>query len=65
MGKARKAAGVAFVESIEQNGGYSGIHLATFMEIYHLKNAELEPKLQKYKGRIVLQGDIVEDDAGS
>ena len=31
----------------------------------HLKNAELEAKHQKYKGRVVLRGDIVEDDAGS
>ena len=30
------------------------------MDICHLKNAELEPKLLKYKGRIVLRGDIVE-----
>ena len=35
------------------------------MEICHLKNAELEAKHQKYKGRIVLRGDIVKDDSGS
>ena len=29
------------------------------------KNAELEPKLQKYKGRVVLRGDIVKDDSGA
>ena len=29
------------------------------MDIRHLKNAELEAKHQKYKGRVVLQGDIV------
>ena len=29
------------------------------------KNAELEPKIQKYKGRVVLRGDIVKDDSGS
>ena len=29
------------------------------------KNAELEPKLQKYKGRVVLRGDIVRDDSGA
>ena len=27
-------------------------------------NAELEPKFQKYKGRVVLRGDIVKDDSG-
>ena len=37
----------------------------TLMDIYHLKNAELEPKYQKYKGRVVLRGDIVQDDTGS
>ena len=35
------------------------------MDICHLKNAELETKLQKYKGRVVLRGDTVKDDAGS
>ena len=34
------------------------------MDICHLKNAELEAK-QKYKGRVVLGGDIVKDDSGS
>ena len=31
----------------------------------HLKNAESEPKLQKYKGRVVLRGNIVTDDPGA
>ena len=35
------------------------------MDICHLKNAELEAKHQKYKGRFVLRGDIVKDDPGS
>ena len=30
-----------------------------------MKNAELEAKHQKYKGRAVLRGDIVTDDSGS
>ena len=29
------------------------------------ENAELEPKFQKYKGRVVLRGDIVKHDSGS
>ena len=33
--------------------------------ILHLKNAELEAKHQKYKGRVVLRGDIEKDDSGS
>ena len=35
------------------------------MDICHLKNSELEPKHQKYKGRVVHRGDIVKDDSGS
>ena len=35
------------------------------MDICHLKNAELEAKHQKYKGRVVLRGDTVKDDSGS
>ena len=41
------------------------VHFASLMDISHLKNAELEAKHQKYKGRIVLHGDIVKDDSGS
>ena len=41
------------------------VHFASFMDICHLKNAELEAKHQKYKGRVVLRGDIVKDDSGS
>ena len=35
------------------------------MDICHLKNAELEAKHQKYKGQVVLRGDILKDDSGS
>ena len=38
------------------------VHFASLMDICHLKNAELEAKHQKYKGRVVLRGDIVKDD---
>ena len=41
------------------------VHFASLMDICHLKNAELEAKHQKYKGRVVLRGDIVEDNSGS
>ena len=40
-------------------------HFASLMDMSHLKNAELEAKHQKYKGRVVLRGDIVKDDSGS
>ena len=35
------------------------------MDICHLKNAELERRHQKYKGRVVLRGDIAKGDSGS
>ena len=41
------------------------VHFASLMDICHLKNAELEAKHQKYKGRVPLPGDIVKDDSGS
>ena len=41
------------------------VHFASFMDICHLKNAELDAKHQKYKGRVVLRGDIVKDNSGS
>ena len=41
------------------------VHFASSMDICHLKNAELEAKHQKYKGRVVLLGVIVKDDLGS
>ena len=41
------------------------VHFASLLDICHLTNAELETKNQKFKGRVVLQGDIVKDDSGS
>ena len=41
------------------------VHFASLMDICHLKNAELKAKHQKYKGRVVLRGDIVKDNSGS
>ena len=41
------------------------VHFASLTDICHLKNAELEAKHQKYKGRVVLRGDIVKDNSGS
>ena len=41
------------------------VHCASLMDLCHLKNAELEEKHQKYKGRVVFRGDIVNDDSGS
>ena len=33
------------------------VNFATLMDVRHLKNAELETKFQKYKGRVVLRGE--------
>ena len=41
------------------------VHFASLMDICHLKNSELETKHKKYKGRVVLRGDVVKDDCGS
>ena len=41
------------------------VHFALLMDLCHLKNSELEPQYQKYKGRVVLRGDIAKDDSGS
>ena len=41
------------------------VHFASMMGICHPKISELEPKFQKYKGRIVVRGDVVKDDSGS
>ena len=40
------------------------VHFATVMDTCHIKNADLEPILQKDKGRVVLRGEIVKDDSG-
>ena len=41
------------------------VHFASSMDMCNLKIAEPEAKHQKYKGRIVLRGDIVKDNSGS
>ena len=41
------------------------VHFASLMDTCHQKNAELETKHQKYRGRSSLRGDIVKDDSGS
>ena len=47
---------------LEAQRDKKNVHFATLKDIRHLKNAEVEPKLQKCKGRFVLRGDIVKDD---
>ena len=40
------------------------VHFASLMDLCDLKNSKLEPKHQKYKGRVALRGCIVKDDCG-
>ena len=51
------------IDEARTNGAQ--VHFASLMDICHLKNAELETKHQKYKGRVVLRGDILKDDSWS
>ena len=53
----------AVIDEVRTSG--ATVHFASLMDICHLKNAELEAKHQKYKGRVVLRGDIAKDDSGS
>ena len=41
------------------------VHFVSLMDLRHLTNAELEPKLQKSQGRIGPRGDLVKDDSGA
>ena len=72
MKKARDNISMGSGKSRKEKGVYSGntqrqkkVHFATLMDICHFENAELEPKLQKYIGRVVLREDIVKDDSGA
>ena len=70
MEKARDNTGMGFEKSqsekeviMEVQRDNMRVHFASLMDIYHLKNAEPEPKLQKWKGRVVLREDVVKDDS--
>ena len=73
MEKARDNSSMGLGKSQEQKGGYSGSakrqnESPLCFSDGHMspqKNAGLEPKLQKYKGRVVLRGDIVKNDSGA
>ena len=60
---------MAIDQSNEQKRGHrigtERVYVCMSIFICHLKNAELEPQFQKYKGRVVLRGDLVKNDAGS
>ena len=61
MGKARQIASILSDQSKDQKRGIK----ETLMGICHPQCLEEEPKFQKYKGRVVLRGDIVKYDSGS
>ena len=42
----------------------NAVHFATLMALCHLKNSQLEQRFQKYRGPVVLRGDVVKDDSG-
>ena len=71
-GKTRENTSMAADESQKQKGMIDEarndgrkVHFASLMDLCHLKNSDYEPKIQKYKGRVVLRGDMVKDDSGS
>ena len=45
--------------------GKRKVHFASLMDLCHLENSELEPRYQKYKGRVVLRGDTVKQGSGA
>ena len=47
----------------EEKKSGATVRFASLMVICHLKNAELEAKYQKYKGRVVFRSDIVKDNS--
>ena len=51
--------------SMKQRTKGRKVHFVSMMDLCHLKNSELEPQYQKYRGRVVLRGDIVKNDSGS
>ena len=73
MGETRKVASAAIVQSknarrrshLDAQKEREKVHFATLMGICRFKRAELEPKYQQYKGRVVHRGDIVNDDSGA
>ena len=71
LGEARKVASMAIKQGKEQIRGHKKREKESplcciGMDICHLRTAELEPKYQKVqKGRVVLRGDIGEDDPGA
>ena len=52
------------IKEAQKNNKVHKVHFASLMDSCHLKNSELKPQFQKYKGTVVLRGDTVKDDSG-
>ena len=74
MREARKVASVVTEQGEEQKKGHSleaqrdnnKVHFASLMDTCHLKKMRSwNLNFKKYKGWVVLRGDIVKDDSGS
>ena len=65
MGKTWENTGMAAAKVRNKKEVSRKVHFASLMDLCHLQNSEVEPKYQKYRGRVVLRGDIVKDDSGS
>ena len=48
---------------LEAQRDKSKVNFAALMDLCHPKNAQLEPKFQQFKGRVVLRVDMVKDDS--
>ena len=48
----------------EANRKKVSVHFGRLMDLCHLKHAELDKNVQKYKGRVVFRGDQVRDETG-
>ena len=48
----------------EANRRKVSVHFGRLMDLCHLKHAELDERVQKYKGRVVFRGDQVKDETG-
>ena len=51
------------IEKAQKEG--KTVHFATLVDSCHLKNAKLDEKIQKYKGRVVTRDDVVQNDLDS
>ena len=71
MGKTQENTGMAADENqknevvAEARNEGRKIPFASKMDLCHLNSSELEQQFRKYKGRVVLRGDIVKDNSGA